>query len=117
MDIPPTIQPQIANRAYSSTNLGDEERALGRIVPFSVRPRDSRSSSPDEETELQTRPGLTTSAGGYIKRKTSQFLDAVTNKTRGEDRKNPVTPMLATLIEAYLANDTAARAWWLSSMH
>jgi hypothetical protein len=101
-----TLEPSTPQE--DTTNLGDEERALRHAVPFSVGPRGSGSSSPDEETELQTRPGSTTSAGGYIKRKTSQLLDAVANKTRRGDRSNSVSPMLAALVEAYFASDIAA---------
>ena len=87
-----------------TTNLGDEERALGHSVPLSVRPRGSGNSSPDDETELHTR---LTSAGRVIKRKTSQLLDAVANRSQ-QVGEQPLPPMLATLVGAYLTSDVAA---------
>jgi hypothetical protein len=73
-----------------TTSLGDEERTLGHTVPFTVQPHGSESSSPDKETELQMHPGSTTSAGRYIKHKTSHLLDTVRNKTQRGDRNKPI---------------------------
>ena len=97
-----------------STNLGDEERALGRPTPFSARPRssDSGRSSPGEEADPQTRHTSSSSSpksGGMLKRKTSQFLDAFTRAIqRGGYGEVTITPMLAALVEAYRASEIAA---------
>lgn len=98
--------------AEDTTNLGDEERGLSRTsqaVPLSIRSRTASSSTPpEEETELQTRPGsIASSTGKYIKHKTSQLLEAVTSSSSGSG--NPITPKLAALVEAYAASHIATQ--------
>jgi hypothetical protein len=90
------------------TNLGDEERALGRAAPVSARSRSSGQSSSDEETEPQPRRASPPS-GGIFKRKTAQFLDAVTKAIkRAGGGDATITPNLATLVEAYRTSEIAA---------
>jgi hypothetical protein len=100
-----------------SSNLNDEERGLGRgplpsqLVPqlhaLSGRSRTSGSGSPDnhDETELQTRPNsIASSTGRYIKRKTSQLLEAVSSSAQGNKQ---LSPKLAALVEAYAESEIA----------
>ena len=91
------------------SNLADEERGLGRasgFVPFVPRSRPSSSTPPPEgETELQTRPNSISSTGKYLKRKTSQLLEAV--RSSGLTNK-PTPPKLAALVEAYATSEIAA---------
>jgi hypothetical protein len=89
-----------------STPLDDEERALGRPVPLSVRSRGGSSDTfPENDTELRTRPN---SAGGYIKRKTSQFLNVVSSSSQQGTWDRPLAPMLLSLVETYADSDIAA---------
>jgi hypothetical protein len=91
--------------ADPSIPLDDEERALGRPLPLSVRSRSSGDSTPQNETELLTRPN---SAGGFIKRKTSQFLGAISSSSQRGIGDVPLAPILASLVEAYVESDIAA---------
>ncbi|KAJ6544972.1 hypothetical protein DFH09DRAFT_1040442 [Mycena vulgaris] len=107
-DDSPSLEP--SSPSEDVTNLGDEERGLRQpqAVPLSVRSRGS--SSPDnDETELRTRPNSTaSSSGNYIKRKTSQFLEAVS--LSGSSHKKggaPLAPKLAALVEAYAESGVA----------
>jgi len=87
------------------TNLGDEERAVGRAAP---RSRGSGQASSDEETELQLRR-TSAPSGGIFKRKTAQFLDAITKAIkRGGAGHATITPNLAALVESYRASEIAA---------
>jgi len=92
------------------TNLGDEERGLGppsQALPLYVRSRASTSSL-DNDTEPQTHPNsITSSTGKYIKRKTSQFLEAVTPSLQ-KSGNAPITPKLAVLVESYITSGIAA---------
>ncbi|KAJ7767188.1 hypothetical protein B0H16DRAFT_1789130 [Mycena metata] len=109
----PTLEP--ASPSEDLTNLGDEERGLARhqtpAVPLSTRSRGS--TSPDDnadDTELRTRvPSSSSGAQHYIKRKTSQFLEAVSlssssNKNNGSAS---ISPKLAALVDAYAASGVA----------
>jgi hypothetical protein len=97
-------------------NFNDEERGLGRGLPPSqlVHALGGRSStsgldSPEDhdETELQTRPNsIASTTGRYIKRKTSQLLEAVSSSAEGNKQ---LSPKLAALVEAY-ADSEIARA-------
>jgi len=84
-----SLQIDISPASEGSANLGDEE--CGHLAPHHV-PLSVCSLLPsnlDEEAEFQTRPAsaassassaggcIATSAGNYIKQKTSQLLDAV----------------------------------------
>lgn len=90
------------------TNLGDEERALGRVAHVSTRLRSSGQTSSDEETELQPRRASPPS-GGIFKRKTAKFLGAIARAIqRGGAGGATITPNLAALVEAYRASEIAA---------
>lgn len=110
-DDSPTLEP--SSPQEDVTNLGDEERGLLRhqtpAVPLSTRSRGSTSPENNEETELRTRPNSTTSTGAnYIKRKTSQFLEAVSLSSGQNKKANaPLAPKLAALVGAYAASDVA----------
>ncbi|KAJ7234181.1 hypothetical protein B0H12DRAFT_1143058 [Mycena haematopus] len=104
-----TLEP--SSPSEDGMNLGDEERGLARhrtpAVPLSTRSRVG-STSPEnaEETELRTRTG--TGAGGYIKRKTSQLLEAVSLRSGHRGNLNaPLAPKLAALVEAYAVSSVA----------
>ena len=92
------------------SNLGDEERGLGRapaFVPFVPRSHPSSSTpSPEGETELQTRHNSISSTGKYLKRKTSQLIEAVRSSGLGSNKPTP--PKLAALVEAYATSEIAA---------
>ncbi|KAJ7081875.1 hypothetical protein B0H15DRAFT_890062 [Mycena belliarum] len=104
----PTLEPP--SPSEDVTNLGDEERGLARqpqALPLSVRSRGSNSPDNDE-TELRTRNSNASSSGTYIKRKASQFLDAVSLSSSSNKKGNaPLTPRLAALVDAYAASSVA----------
>ncbi|KAH8117946.1 hypothetical protein DFH11DRAFT_867335 [Phellopilus nigrolimitatus] len=96
-----------------SSNLGDEERGLlhsrnGRSSRSAHSSNGNTETTGANETELQTRPSsiATTESSAFVKRKTSQFLDAI----RGNQHKinDPLSPQLAALVEAYAASDIAS---------
>ncbi|KAF8196368.1 hypothetical protein K438DRAFT_1968080 [Mycena galopus ATCC 62051] len=93
-------------------NLGDEERGLVRHqTPTAPLSAHVGSSSPEtrnlEDTELPTRASASARAGNYIKRKTSQLLEAV-SLSYGHERANvPLAPKLAALVDAYAASAIA----------
>ena len=100
------------------TNLGDEERGLP-IVPHSVplSVRSVLSNNLDDDTELQpTRPTSaisSSSSANYVKRKTSQVLEAVVSNDIVGGRKTdaagtPLAPALVVLVDAYATSDIAA---------
>ncbi|KAJ7157630.1 hypothetical protein C8R43DRAFT_997189 [Mycena crocata] len=108
-DDSPLLEP--SSPAEDVTNLGDEERGLNhhqaRAVPLSVRSRGS-SSPENDETELRTRPNSTaSSSGNYIKRKTSQFLEAVSLSSSKKAGHVPLAPKLVALVEAYAQSSIA----------
>jgi hypothetical protein len=78
----------------ADTNFRDEENGLGHQL--SVRP-----SSGDP-----TATGSLDIAAGYIKRKTSQLMDAVSLKSHKSDSP-PLAQQLAVLVEAYASSDIA----------
>jgi hypothetical protein len=83
------------------TNLRDEERGLERRPPgHSTR----TSTEAGEETELRS---VASSAGGYVKRKTSQLLSIVSGNGSGEGDAGRLPPKLAALVDAYAASDVA----------
>lgn len=92
------------------SNISDEERALAspRAVPLSIRSSNNLSTAvAEEETELRTRPSsMSSSTGGYLKRKTSQLLGAVTPSGGIDD--TPLAPRLAALVESYASSSIAA---------
>lgn len=94
-------------------NLADEERALisPHAVPLSVRSSNGISTTvngeENDETELRTRPNsISSSTGNYLKRKTSQIINAVTSST--STAEDPLSPRLAELVEAYASSTIAA---------
>ncbi|TFK36706.1 hypothetical protein BDQ12DRAFT_609378 [Crucibulum laeve] len=115
----PTSNSPVIDASSSSVsapdNINDEERGL-RIppphsVPLSVRSLNSAipmESDPEdvEENELQTRPNSVTTAGNYIKRKTSQLLDAV-SVSGSQKQDDAISPQLAALVQAYQDSDIA----------
>ena len=78
----------------ADTNFRDEENGLGHQL--SIRPP---SSHP-------TAAGSLDIATGYIKRKTSKLMDAVSLNSRGSDTP-PLAQQLAALVEAYANSDIA----------
>jgi hypothetical protein len=98
--------------ADDAGNLADEERAFlsPHAVPLSVRSSNGISSTANEdneETELRTRPSsISSSTGNYLKRKTSQIINAVTSSSSAVEE--PLSPPLASLVEAYTSSTIAA---------
>ena len=89
------------------SNISDEERALAspHAVPLSVRSSNNLSTAvADDETELRTRrSSMSSSTGGYLKRKTSHLLGAVRGIADA-----PLAPRLAALVESYASSQIAA---------
>lgn len=106
----------------SSSNLADEERGFaragsgtgtgngngnGKSTHSHFSSGSGNASERTDETELQSRRGSVTSdSSAFVKRKTSQFMDAI----RGNQHKGntPLPAQIATLVEAYAASDIAA---------
>lgn len=91
-----------------TSNLNDEERGLLHNGNSS---RSGRSSNDEdtsaEETELQTRPSsIATGSSAYVKKKTSQFLDAIRGNG-GQRSSVPITQRLASIVDAYASSDIA----------
>jgi len=82
-----------SSASTSDTNFRDEENGLGHQL--SVRPSSGHS----------TAAGSLDIATGYIKRKTSELMDAVSLSSHKTD--TPLAPQLATLVEAYATSDIA----------
>lgn len=112
-----TDSPPEPSLQEDDTNLGDEERTLGPKISRAARSLRSSNSHSDgvrssstavnDETELQTRTSsVTTETSGFIKRKTSQLLDAVTSGSQRDDA--PIAPRLAALIDSFASSDVAA---------
>ncbi|KAG8980991.1 hypothetical protein FRC05_003890 [Tulasnella sp. 425] len=98
------------------TNLGDEERALGR--PSSSRAGNtglptipSAGTGVEEETELQTRPNSLSDTAAdstnFIKKKTSQLLD-IFSISGSQKSSKPLPPKLSALLKAYADSEIAA---------
>ncbi|KAI0067224.1 hypothetical protein BV25DRAFT_1911888 [Artomyces pyxidatus] len=84
-------------------NLRDEERGLMAPIPVS---NGQSSPSAQDETELQVRLASSNNSEGFIKRKTSQLLDAVSFSSQSGEPQ-PLAPHLATLVEAYASSEIA----------
>ena len=100
--------PDAVSATEDVSNIADEERGLGRssgFVPFVPRPSSS-TPPPEDETELQTRPNSISSTGKYLKRKTSQLIEAV--RSSGVGSNKPTPPKLAALVEAYATSEISA---------
>lgn len=92
------------------SNIRDEERGL--LSPHKASALASRSShsngqssASEEETELQVRARADSSSSNYIKRKTSQLLEAVTFTSQSGDP--PLSPRLASLVDQYASSEVA----------
>jgi len=83
-----------SSRSTVDTNFRDEENGLGHQL--SVR-------SPSDHS---TAAGSLDVAAGYIKRKTSQLMDAVSLSSHKTDTP-PLAQQLVTLVEAYANSDIA----------
>ncbi|KZT01551.1 uncharacterized protein LAESUDRAFT_752603 [Laetiporus sulphureus 93-53] len=90
-------------------NARDEERAFEHGTAshsLSGRSHDQSSTAVDE-TELQLRPSsVAGSASGYVKRKTSQLLKAITPISSPGD--TPLAPRLQVLVDAFAESSIAA---------
>ncbi|KAK7466244.1 FAD-dependent urate hydroxylase [Stygiomarasmius scandens] len=107
----PTLGPSSPHE--DTTNIADEERALGRAtheqsVPLTVRSHSNETPPAVESTELQTRPSsLSSATGAYFKKKTSQLIEAVGSGS-SQRSETPLAPKLAALVEAYAQSTIAA---------
>ena len=104
----PESPPDEAGQAEGSTTRQDEEQALGPARTTFTLPLSARQTSGSDETELQTRSStaVATSAN-YIKRKTSQLLEAISPSSQ-QRADAPLPPKLAALVEAFRNSDVAA---------
>jgi hypothetical protein len=87
----------------------DEEQALrsNTSTPFTLRGNGHRATASDE-TELQTRSSTAIGTStNFIKRKTSQLLEAIAPGSQSRDDA-PLPPKLAALVEAFKNSDVAA---------
>ncbi|KAF7789625.1 hypothetical protein EIP86_000571 [Pleurotus ostreatoroseus] len=86
----------------------DEEQALSaHSTPFSI-PVHARNSSSGDETEGQTRSSTVVgSSTNFIKRKTSQLLEAIKPSSQFADK--PITPQLAELVDAFARSEIAVQ--------
>lgn len=104
----------------------DQEQIAGLAGSGHLRGHPSRTSSHtepprDDDTELRTRPNslvdaegvtssvpegsATSSAGGYIKRKTSQLLSTFSSQSTKAEA--PLSPLLASLVQGYASSQIA----------
>ena len=86
--------PDSLDAVTADTNSRDEEAGLGH--PLSVRSPGGHSTATDP-LDIAT---------GYIKRKTSQLMDAVSLSSQRTDTP-ALTPELTTLVETYAGSDIA----------
>lgn len=91
-----TSDPNSPGAETADSTFRDEENGLGH--PLSVRPPGGHS----------TAAGSLDIATGFIKRKTSQLMDAVSLSSQRTDTPS-LTPELATLVENYAKSDIAER--------
>lgn len=119
---PRTPSPR-SNLGPSETNYTDEERGLSSsaapvhrhsarsLLGSNGHSEGGRSSGTDvdEETELQTRPNSlaepANTSSNFIKRKTSQLLQAVSGTGKIDA---PLSPQLAALVDAYSSSEIAS---------
>ena len=112
-----------SNLGHDEGNYADEERGLGlRSVTVHRDPvrspigsnghsEGAQSSATDveDETELQTRPNslaeATSASGNFIKRKTSQLLQAVSGSSKVDA---PLSSQLVALVDAYASSEIAS---------
>lgn len=102
--------------AEDQTNINDEERGLIRTArQLLPSPRLDSGFPPTtttttiEETELQTRPSsIASSTGKYLKRKTSQMIEAVSSaSSSGTSSSKRLPPKLLALVNAYATSEIA----------
>ena len=86
-------EPDSLEAVTTDANFPDEENGQGHQL--SIRP----------PSASLTATGSIDVATGYIKRKTSQLMDAVSLSSHKTDA--PLTPQLATLVETYANSDIA----------
>lgn len=85
----------------------DEELGPSNSAPFALS-LNSRQPSTSEETELQTRSSTAVgTSANFIKRKTSQLLEAISPSSRYRD--TPISPKLAALVESFRTSEIAAQ--------
>lgn len=98
----PTVTLTPPSEAEDVTNLPDEERALS-AHPLSVRSSSGVSTTNvEEDTELRS---ISSQTSNFIKRKTSQLLEAVSPSAKTDA---PLAPALLALVDAYAQSDIAA---------
>lgn len=109
----PTIEPQGSHSPYHtlSTELalavGDEEQGLPlAVVPHSV-PISVRSITSDAPVPEDAEPSVTSSTSKYLRKKTSQVLNAVSKYGHGQLSETPISPGLAVLVQAYAESSVA----------
>lgn len=103
--------------AEDTTNLGDEERGLTRpphsdpAVPAITHSRASptlEENTDHDDTGARNRPNsISSSASNFIKRKTSQLLEAVTSSSQ-KSGDVAIAPRLSALVDAYRESGIAA---------
>ncbi|KAI0955797.1 hypothetical protein AcV7_006368 [Taiwanofungus camphoratus] len=101
--------PAEATTSDEDNNVRDEERALGRgatTLSISARSSNGQSSTAGDETELQIRSGSSSGSSSFIKRKTSQLLEAIAPSPYKGDA--PLPPRLAALVDAFSNSHVAA---------
>lgn len=98
----PATNPELSE---GESDRRDEEQAFAASssAPFAI----GRRTSGSDETELQTRASTAVgSSSNFIKRKTSQLLEAISPGTRPSDA--PISPKLAELVENFNTSDIYA---------
>ena len=101
-----------------NTNVRDEERAFGNggggtsvsgngTSYLSTRSSNAQSTTAADEAELQTRASSAagSSSTNFIKRRTSQMLEAIRAQPKPDA---PLPPKLAALVEVYRQSEMAA---------
>ena len=94
------------------TNVRDEERAFGSSAGAngtSYLSSAGQSTTAADETEIQTRASTTSAGGGsttsnFVKRKTSQMLEAIRAQPKPDA---PLPPRLVALVDAYSRSELA----------
>jgi len=87
--------------------VGDEEQGLPlAVVPHSV-PISVRSTTSDAPVTEDAEPSVTSSTGQYLRKKTSQILNAVSTYGHGQLSETPISPGLAALVQAYAESSVA----------
>ncbi|KAF8525935.1 hypothetical protein BU17DRAFT_83439 [Hysterangium stoloniferum] len=113
----PRTPSPISDPVLSNTQNTDEERVVGlqtdpshRQAARSLMASSANSETADEEeTELQIRrsstPDIAASSGNFIKRKTSQLIQAVSGTSRAS---TPISPQISSLVDAFGSSTLAS---------